>query len=141
MSKEIVEKIQAQFDVLPKKICLYIQENFEDNQYVHDHVFKPLSKFSIITNERWKNEEEKYNVTCLYALPRKVFKKIEKQNQEDFIDVWNQVLEFIWNRRIPGNARGNFYDNHLYLLVRTHLITDYGYFDTVNTNKLFRVKK
>ncbi len=138
MSKDIVKQIEAQFDEMPRKILSYIMDHF--GQYVKDNVFKPLGQFSIRTHERWIKAEKKHNVTCLYALPNKVFNKIEKDNKEDFINTWNQVLKFIWNDIHPhGSCQTNEKYNHLYLMVRGHLILDYGYFDTIDTNKLFRV--
>ena len=138
MSKEIIKQIEAQFDEMPRKILLYIMNHFD--QYVKDNVFNPLGQFSIRTHERWTKAEKKYNVTCLYALPDKHFNKIEKENKQDFINTWNQVLKFIWNDIHPhGSNKTNKIYNHLYLMVRKHLILDYGYFDAIDTNKLFRV--
>lgn len=137
MSEEIIKQIQKQFDELPIQINSYISDHFYDTyEYVMDNVFHPLKNFSCIIHDRWEQAEKEHDVTCLYALPKKVFNKIEKENQQDFINVWNKVLEFIWN-----DIHDSKKSNYLYLLVRTHLVQDYGYFDTIDVNKLFRVKK
>ncbi len=137
MNKEIVKQIQEQFDKMPKKIISYIMDYF--GQYVKDNVFKPLTKFSIGTSERWI-KAERNNVNSVYALPDKIFNRIQKENEQDFINTWNRVLKFIWNDLHPHQSnQTNKKYNHLYLMVRGHLILDYGYFDAVDTNKLFRV--
>ena len=139
MSKEIVEQIQEQFDVLPHKICLYIMNHFPDqHKYIMNNVFKVLGKFSIGTQERWIKAEKKHKATSLYELPNDIFLKIQKENEEDFINTWNQGLEFIWNENPHTSPQNNYYYNHLYLLVITHLIDDYGYFNIVDSNRLFR---
>ncbi len=138
MSKKIVEQIEAQFDEMPRKILSYIMDHF--GQHVKDDVFNPLGQFSIRTRERWIKAEKEHKVKCIYALPDKLFNKIEKENEQDFINTWNQVLKFIWNDLHPHHsAQTNEKYNHLYLMVRGHLILDYGYFDAVDANKLFRV--
>jgi len=140
MSDNIVEKIEAQFNVLPEKIYKSIYENFHSSeQYMMDNVFHPLKKFYCETHNRWQKAEKKHNVTCLYALPDDIFKTIEEQNKDDFVEVWNKVLKFIWNDHSHNNAIDSQNYNHLYLLVRTHLIEDYGYWKTINVNRLFRV--
>ncbi|KKM26526.1 hypothetical protein LCGC14_1583850 [marine sediment metagenome] len=135
MTKELLKQIQAQFDRLPKQIEKYIRVEFHDfYDYIHRAITTPLANFSNQSQKRWQDAEKKYNVKPIYALPTKIFNKIEKQNTEDFIKVWNQVLKFIWNNTTDFKKR-----NKLFLLVRTHLISDYGYFDIVDTNKLYKV--
>lgn len=139
MSEKIVETIMKQFDVLPKKIMDFISDNYSADIYKRRYFLKgiitPLTTLSVDTHDRWEVAEKDYNVNCLYGLPKDVFKKIEKQNTEVFVTTWNNVLEFITNADYISRSG----QNYLLLLVRTHLITDYGYFNIVDTNRLFGV--
>lgn len=131
--KIIKEKILEQFDFLPRMINQYVMINYPS---FNKDITSLLTLFRFETHERWENAEKQYNVKGLYDLPEEVFNKIEKQNQKAFIEVWNKVLKLIW-KEIPDYRKRN----KLFLMVRTHLIQDYGYFDSVDKNKLFRVKK
>ncbi len=140
MNKEIVEQIQEQFDKMPRQINLYIINNFgSDCKYIQENTLKKLVRFHVITTDRWKKAEKKYKVNCIFALPNNIFNKIEKQNNESFIEVWNDVLDFLWYERLHYSSDHKNKCSNLYLLIRTHLIQDYGYFDTIDTNQLFRV--
>lgn len=121
----INEKIENQVDVSLKNILTYINDNFKSEKEIYDSVFKSLGEFSIRNHEKQNN----------------FFSKIQKKNKEEFINTWNKVLEFIWNNHAYSNCSDSLHHNYLYLLVRTHLIDDYSYFNTVDTNKLFRVNK
>lgn len=138
MNKEILKQIQDQFDFVPIKIQEYIRKELPDEfyEYINSNIQKPLANFSVISYKRWEKANKKYKVNCLYALPKNIFDQIEKQNQEDFIEVWNKVLKFIWNE-ISDNSKRNY----LFLLVRTHLTEDYGYFYSIDINRLFKVTK
>lgn len=123
INKLINEKIENQVDVSLRNILTYINNNFKSKKEIYDSVFKSLGEFSIRNHEKQNN----------------FFSKIQKKNKEEFINTWNKVLEFIWNNHSHSNCPDSLYHNHLYLLVRTHLMDDYGYFNVVDTNKLFRV--
>lgn len=140
MNKEIIKQIEAQFDEMPRKINLYIINNFgSDQEFIKENTLKKLVNFHITTTNRWIKAEKKYDVSSVYALPNNIFKKIENENKNSFIEVWNSVLDFLWYEK--GHYCSNHANrcNNLYLHIRTHLIQDYGYFDTIDTNKLFRV--
>lgn len=138
MNKEI-ERILEQFDEMPRLINLFIINNFgSDRRYIQKNTLLKLAKFHVTTTDRWKEAEKKHNVSCLYALPKNVFDEIENQNKYLFIEVWNNVLQFLWIGRTQFVDKINECDK-LYLMIRTHLIQDYGYFDSIDTNKLFRV--
>lgn len=140
MSKDIVKQIQVQFDELPRQINLYIINNFSsDQEFIKENTLKKLVNFHITTTNRWIKAEKKYNVSSVYALPNNIFKKIENENKNSFIEVWNSVLDFLWYERYHFHSEHKNACMNLYLLIRGHLIQDYGYFDTIDTNKLFRV--
>ena len=132
--------IEEQFSIIPIKISEFINDNnvcdCNRRNYGYKNIQLPLAKFHCVTHDRWTKDEKAHNVDCLYGLPKEIFNKIEKENIEDFIEVWNKVLKFIWNEWFDDYSKNR---QKLFLMVRSHLTVDYGYFNLIDTNKLFRV--
>lgn len=139
--KIFLEMVHNSLDAKPKLIFASI--NAFSNPLrteLKNNIWENMADFDNKTHNKWEDAEKENNVSCLYGLPKHVFKKIQKENEDIFCQYWNIIMKYLWKKIQEENSYARNDLNKLYLLVRTCLIVDYGYFDVVNAKRLFRVE-